>query len=146
MKGDARLGRRRPHRRILLTDIVDTFELPQRKPTVSKPRSKVMPKEQPPKYRGKPNQPQVEVNRQERVEQERAKNQAQERKEYLRFLAQAERRKAKALGLCRHCRNTAIPLGPGSPRAPIDTGCPAGGGRHSGGSSEMGNNTWGEAT
>ena len=35
----ARSRRRRPPRRILLTNIVDTFELPERKPTVSKPRS-----------------------------------------------------------------------------------------------------------
>ena len=77
---------------------------PRRKPTVRKPAKKAKPKPRP-----EPTQAEVEAKRQKQLEFDRQRSKTPERREKNRLQIQERRRSAKELGLCRDCREPAIP-------------------------------------
>ena len=93
-----------------LINVIDSFELPPRKglgspkakkppvrkPPISKPRRKAVPKASEPERRPAPTPVEAESSRQRLLE-------------HARLQAQEHRRKARELGLCRDCCQSAIP-------------------------------------
>ena len=81
---------------------------PTRKTTPSSPAKEAAPKARHPKRCPEPTPAEVEAKRQERTEYDRQRNETPERRERARILAQGHRLKAKELGLCKSCTNSAI--------------------------------------
>ena len=81
---------------------------PARKITPSSPTKKPAPKARHPKRCPEPTPSEVEAKRQERAEYDRRRNQTLERREHARLIAKEHRLKAKELGLCKSCTNSAI--------------------------------------